>query len=167
MIRTFQIIGQIAVYGAFAVLIGYFADSPPHEFFPKDKAAIMLSFAHGAAHKGECRRPSREELQKLAPNMRKPVVCPRERLPVVVKLELDGKDLYHATLPPTGLSGDGPSHVFKRFVVPTGRHTLVAGLRDTNRQAGYDYTVTKAINLAPAQSLTIDFRADVGGFVFE
>lgn len=167
MIRALQGFGQIAVYGAFAVLIGYFADSPHYEYFPSDKAAVTLSFAHGAEHKGDCRRLSRTELQKLAPNMRKPVSCPRERLPVVVKLELDGRNLYEATLPPTGLSGDGPSHVFKRFVVPTGRHTLVARLRDTKRESGYDYTATKAINLAPAQSLAIDFRADIGGFIFE
>lgn len=167
MTKAIQILGQIVIYGAFAFLIGYFADSPPHEYFPADKAAVTLSFAHGAARKGECRRLSREELQKLAPNMRKPVSCPRERLPVVVKLELNGQDLYEASLPPTGLSGDGPSHVFKRFVVPAGRHTLVAQLRDSKRETGYDYIATKAINLAPAQSLAIDFRADIGGFVFE
>jgi len=167
MTKPLQVLGQIAVYGAFAVLIGYFADSPRYEFFPNDKAAVTLSFAHGAARKGECRRLSREELQKLAPNMRKAVSCPRERLPVVVKLELDGQDLYEATLPPTGLSGDGPSHVFKRFVIPTGKHTLVARLRDTNRKTGYDYIATKAIDLAPAQNLAVDFRADIGGFVFE
>ena len=167
MTKPFQVLGQIAIYGAFAVLIGYFADSPPYEFFRGDKAVVTLSFAHGAARKGECRRLSREELQKLAPNMRKVVSCPRERLPVVVKLELDGQNLYEATLPPTGLSGDGPSHVFKRFVVSAGHHTLVARLRDTKRETGYDYIATKAIDLAPAQSLAIDFRADIGGFVFE
>lgn len=167
MIKALQICGQIAVYAAFAALIGYFSDSPRHAYFPGDAAAVTLSFAHGAKRKGECRRLSREELQNLAPNMRKPISCPRERLPVVVELELDGRDLYRATLPPTGLSGDGPSRVYERFVVPTGRHTLVARLRDSKRTSGYDYTITKHVILAPAQNLAIDFRADIGGFVFE
>ena len=167
MTKAVRIVGQLAVYGAFAALIGYFSNLPRYAYFPGDAAAVTLSFAHGARRKGECRRLSREELQKLAPNMRKPISCPRERLPVVVELELDGRDLFRATLPPTGLSGDGPSRVYERFVVPTGRHTLVARLRDSKRSSGYDYTITKHVDLAPAQNLAIDFRADIGGFVFE
>jgi len=164
---TLRYAGQFVFFVLVAAFIGYFSSQPVYHQIPDGMAQIKLSFAHGAARKGECRRLSREELQELAPNMRKPVSCPRERLPVVVKLELDGQNLYEATLPPTGLSGDGPSHVFKRFVVPVGRHTLVAQLRDSKRETGYDYIATKAINLAPAQSLAIDFRADIGGFVFE
>ena len=167
MIKSLRLVGQIGVYGAFAALIGYFSDSPAYTYFTGDKAVIVLSFAHGANRKEACRRLSREELLKLAPNMRKPVSCSRERLPVVVRLELDGAEIFHSSLPPTGLSGDGPSRAYQRFVVPAGRHTLVAELRDTNRESGFDYTATKTIELRPTQSLAVDFRADVGGFVFE
>ena len=167
MIKAMRLMAQIAVYGGFAALIGYFSDSPAYTNFSGDKAVIVLSFAHGAKHKGECQRLSREELQKLAPNMRKPTSCPRERLPVVVKLDLDGTEIFHASLPPTGLAGDGPSRAYRRFVVPAGRHTVVARLRDTKRKTGFDYSATKTIELRPSQSLAVDFRADVGGFIFE
>lgn len=167
MIKPLRLVAQIAVYGGFAALIGYFSDSPAYTYFEGDKAVIVLSFAHGANRKEACRRLSREELQKLAPNMRKPMSCKRERLPVVVKLALDGTEIFHASLPPTGLSGDGPSRAYQRFVVPAGRHTVVAQLRDTNRESGFDYASTKTIELRPAQSLAVDFRADIGGFIFE
>lgn len=167
MTRLMRILGQLVVYAAFAALIGYFSDAPSYVFSSGETANITLSFAHGANRKEKCRRLTQEELEKLAPNMRKPVSCPRERLPVLIKIELDGKDLFTATLPPTGLTGDGPSRVYKKFSVPAGRHVLVARLRDTNRTTGYDYNTTRTIDLAPAQNLALDFRADIGGFVLE
>jgi hypothetical protein len=41
----------------------------------------------------------------------------------------------------------------------------VARLRDSDRSEGFDYERTGVLELAPAQSLAIDFRAEMGGFV--
>jgi len=165
MISPLRLVGQAVVYAGFAALIGYFSSAPAYRYFGGDDAILTVSFSHGAQRKGECHKLSREELAKLPPNMRKPVSCPRERLPVVVALDLDGHRLYEASLPPTGLAKDGPSHVYERFVIPAGRHTLVARLRDTNRSEGFDYDASFDIVLAPAQNLALDFRRDIGGFV--
>jgi hypothetical protein len=94
------------------------------------------------------------------------MACARERLPITVELLLDGEPLYQAVLPPTGLAGDGPSRAYQRFAVPPGRHELSARLRDSDRGEGFDYERTAVVELAPAQSLAIDFRAEMGGFVF-
>lgn len=158
--------GQAVVYLGFAALIGYFAHAPVYRHFASDQAVLTLSFAHSAKRKGDCRKLSREELEKLAPNMRKPVSCPRERLPVVVKIEIDGRELFAASLPPTGLSGDGSSSIYRKFVIPAGSHQIVASLRDSNREQGYDYQTRQTVQLAPAQNLALDFRTDIGGFVF-
>lgn len=167
MTRIFPWIGQIVIYAMFGGVIGYFSSHPAYDYFPADKTLVKLSFIHGAKRKGKCRKRTREELQKLAPNMRKPMVCPRQRLPVYVELLLDGKIIFQATLPPSGLSGDGPSRVYARFPIAPGRHTLTARLRDTARTTGFDYERTVTRDLKPKHSLAIDFRADVGGFVFE
>lgn len=167
MSRVLSWAGQAVIYALFGGLIGYFSSAPPYEYFPADQTLVKLSFAHGAKRKGECRRRTREELLKLAPNMRKPVVCPRERLPVYVELALDGKTIYRASLPPAGLSHDGPSQVYARLPIPAGRHELTARLRDTARTTGFDYERTETLDLEPRRSLAIDFRADIGGFVFE
>ena len=165
MAKPLAYVGQGAVYLLLALGIAYFSDRPAYTHFPADMALLKLSFAHGA-QKGECRRRSADELAKLAPNMRRPTACSRERLPVTVELLLDGKPVYHAVLPPSGLAGDGPSRVYQRFAVPAGRHALIARLRDSDRPDGFDYERTATIDLAPAQSLAIDFRSEMGGFVF-
>lgn len=165
MARALRYLGQGAVYLLLALGIGYFSDRPAHTHFPPDMALIKLSFAHGA-QKEECRRRTEEELAALPPNMRRPMVCARERLPVEVELLLDGAPLYRAVLPPTGLAGDGPSRAYERFAVPPGAHELVARLRDSDRAAGFDYERTAVVELAPGQSLAIDFRPEMGGFIF-
>ena len=165
MISPLRVVGQVVVYAGFAALIGYFASAPAYRYFAGDEAVLTVSFSHGANRRGECHTRTREELLKLPPNMRKPVSCPRERLPVVVEFELDGKPLYEASLPPTGLSKDGLSHIYKKFTVAAGSHMLVARLRDSNRSEGFDYTSSFTIELAPAQNLALDFRRDIGGFV--
>ncbi len=156
---------QAVVYAGIALLIGYFASAPAYVHFPPDQAQIKLTLAHGAERRVECRRRSSEELEKLAPNMRKAVDCPRERLPVWIEVALDDRVLYQASLPPTGLSGDGPSRTYQRFTVAPGPHRLLLRLRDTARTAGYDYELDRQIELKPRQNLAIDFRAETGGFI--
>lgn len=156
---------QAVVYAGIALLIGYFASAPTYLHFPPDQAQIKVTLAHGAERRVECRRLSSEELEKLAPNMRKAVDCPRERLPVWIEVVLDDRVLYQASLPPTGLSGDGPSRIYQRFTVPPGPHRLQLRLRDTARTAGYDYELDRQIELQPQQNLAIDFRAESGGFI--
>lgn len=167
MTVVLKYLGQIAVYAVISVVIGYFANAPSYTRIQPDQSLIKLSFAHGAKKKGECRRLTREELEKLPPNMRNPVVCGRERLPVSVELEADGKLIYADTLHPTGLTGDGPSRAYQRFVMEPGSHLFVARLRDSDRQEGFDYVNEKEVQLSPGQSLAIDFNPIHGGFSFE
>lgn len=166
MFKALALVGQAAVYAGLAAVIGYFSDEPAYRHFPADAALIKLSLIHGA-RKESCRKRTPEELEKLAPNMRRAVVCSRERLPIVVDLELDGHELYHAVLPPTGLFSDGPSRAYEKFPVSPGRHKLKAMLRDTDRAEGYDYEREVDIDLRPLQSLAIDFRAETGGFLIK
>ncbi|MDP6344569.1 MAG: hypothetical protein QF578_10410 [Alphaproteobacteria bacterium] len=165
MSTALRYLGQGFVYAAFALILGYFASLPTYTHFPPDQALIKLSLAHGADRKGGCRRRSQEELRKLAPNMRRPMDCPRQRLPVLIELEIDGSLLYRDSLPPTGLAGDGPSQVYQRFAVAPGRHAVVARLRDSDRRDGFDYEHSEQIELAAGQSLAIDFRSEMGGFI--
>jgi hypothetical protein len=165
MNTLFRYAGQAFVYATFAVFLGYFASAPSYSHFPADKALIKLSLAHGAAREGGCRRRTQAELQKMPPNMRRPMDCPRQRLPVVIEFEIDGEILYSASEPPTGLAGDGPSRIYQRFTVSTGKHEIVARLRDSDRTEGFDYEKTATIELAAQQSLAVDFRQEMGGFL--
>jgi len=164
MFKVLPFIGQAAVYAVIAALVGYFSDAPAYVHFPADRALIKLSLIHGGQRKG-CRERTPEELSRLAPNMRRPLVCLRERFPVVVEFELDGQHLYHALLLPTGLFSDGPSWAYVKFAVPPGPHKLELKLQDSDRTEGWDYDQEVDIDLKPLQNLTIDFHAQAGGFL--
>ena len=166
MLRLGAYLGQGLVYALIAGVIGVLSDTPAYRGFPEDSAELVLSFSHGGARKGECRRLSAEELAKLAPNMRRAEVCPRARVPVTVRLELDDDVLIERALPPGGLAGDGPSRVYERFAVPAGVHKLAAYLRDTDREAGFDHAAEQTVTLAADARFVVDFRADHGGFIF-
>ena len=166
MVRIFQYLGQLCAYGLFAAVIGYFATSPAYTHLDPRQASIKISFSHATQHKGECRKLTQEELNALPPNMRRPMDCPRQRLPLLVEVELDGELLYRDALPPAGLTGDGPATVYRKFPVPAGRHRLVARLRDSAREDGFDHEQAAEVTLAPQQNFVIDFRPALGGFLF-
>lgn len=161
-----QFAGQGLALILFAVFLGYFSANPSYTHVDPGKALIKLSLRHAGQRKGECRRLSPEEIAKLAPNMRRVMDCPRERVDVVVELALDGEVLFHASLAPKGLARDGASAVYQRFVVEPGRHHMRARLRDSNRAEGFDYETEADIDLRPGQNLAVDFRSDIGEFVF-
>lgn len=159
-------LGQAVVLALFGLVVAVFADTPHYRHLRDDRAVIRLSLVHGAKHEGACRRRTAEELAKLAPNMRNPLDCPRGRLPVVVELTIDGRQVYAAAAPPTGLAGDGPSRIYERIELPVGRHRVVVRLRDTARTSGFDYEAERTLELASRQNLVIDFKAEAGGLVF-
>ncbi len=167
MKNILRYLGQAAFYGLFVAVIGYFSSAPAYVHFPKDLALIKASFSHAGQPKEECHVRTADELAKLPPNMRVAVQCGRERSPVVFDLELDGKMVYRAELPPAGLSRDGVSTVYQRFQVPAGRHHLRARLKDSVRVTDFNYVKEADVELAPAQVFVVEFNARTGGFVFK
>ena len=166
MIKAVAFAGQTVVLMIVFAAVACLADWPRYRQLPQQSAVVKLSFTHGASRKADCRKRTPEELAKLPPNMRRPVECPRGRQPVYVQLDVDGRATYRASLPPSGLSGDGPSRVYERFVVPAGLHAIAVRMRDTARAEGFDYAKSANVTLAPEQSFVIDFRPEVDGFVF-
>lgn len=166
MPKPLAFVGQAVVYGAIAVLLGYFSTNPTYQHFPADEAQLVISFTHVGQRATPCRKLTREEIEELAANMRRAEVCARERLPLYVELDLGNEKLFSASLPPTGLSRDGAAHLHERFTVAPGRHVLHVGLRDSARTQGFDYESEAVIDLSPGQSFVVDFRPELGGFQF-
>lgn len=164
MSETVRLAGQVVVYTLCAAALGYFSVSPSYTRIDPDLGVIKLSFSHAGEPKTECRRLTQEQLNKLAPNMRKATDCPRERVSLLVELELDGELLYRGRLAPSGLAGDGASTVYEDFPVAAGRHTLVARLRDSRREQGFDWRMERSVKIAPRENVVIDFQAETGGF---
>ena len=166
MIRLVRQLGQFVFVAALFAGVAALADWPVYRQIPPDTGIVVLTFVHGADRRAQCRRLTPEELAKLPINMRRAEDCPRRRLPIYVELDVDGRTLYRATLPPTGIAGDGPSRVFQRFVLPAGPHDVAVRMRDTPRADGFDHARTERIALAADQMFVVDFRAESGEFVF-
>lgn len=158
---------QALLYGAFIAFIGYFSVAPAYRHVDPQLAVIKLTFSHAAERREPCRKLSPKELAQLAPNMRRPMDCERERLPLLVEFEIDGELVFQTEEAPTGLWKDGPSTVYQKFPVQAGSHELVARLRDGRDTEGFDYERAASVELAPGQNFVVGFRAAAGGFKFE
>jgi hypothetical protein len=163
---SLRLVGQFIVIAALFAIVAAFSDWPVYRQIPRGSAIVMLSFVHSADRKAECRRLTPEEIQKLPPNMRRVEVCPRGRRPIYVELDLGGRTVLRANLPPTGIAGDGPSKVYKRFVVPAGNYDVAVRMRDTPRTDGFDHERRGTVTLAADQMFVVDFRSESGEFIF-
>jgi hypothetical protein len=156
---------QAVCYAAFIAVIGYFSASPPYVHLAPGDSLVKLSVIHAGQRKEECRERSAEELARLAPNMRAATVCPRERAPVAIRVDMDGQPLFDVVAPPTGFSRDGASTVYRRATVPAGIHRFSARLKDV-AQGEFGPAREVSIDLEPGRVLVIDFDPKEGGWVF-
>ena len=160
-------IGQTVAFIPFALLLGYFSNSPSYTYRDPEMALIMVSFSHSSEHKQKCRRFTQEEMAALAPNMRRPMDCPRERVPVYVEVIMDGNSLLSKSYNPTGLAKDGAASIYESIPVKSGQHKIIVKLRDSAREKGFDYESDISIDLDAKELFVIDFRKDLNGFYFQ
>jgi hypothetical protein len=159
-------IGQVLLYGAFALAIGVFSRWPTYHPIAPGQALIKLSFTRVGKPVGDCRKPSAEEQAKLPPNMRAPEICPRERSPITVQVDVDGQRALERVAAPTGLSKDGAAAVYERLLVPAGERRIAVSLSDDVRARATPYVREAKVPLAPGQVLVIDFDTEKGGITF-
>lgn len=155
---------QAVLYGAFAATLGWFSTSPAFEPLPPGHALIRVSLNHAGQRKEACRTRTPEELARLAPNMRAAEDCPRERAPVLVKVELDGRSVADIVAIPSGLSRDGASVAYRRIPVPAGTHRIRVALAD-DAAGTFDRVREEEMRLDPGRVLVIDFEPGKGGIV--
>ena len=165
MKRVLNWAGQALLYGIFAAFVAIFSQWPVYAPLAPEEALIKLSFVHHGQRVAECRPYTADELAKLAPNMRAPLKCGRERAPVTIELDIDGALAYRYTAAPSGLSRDGASTVYKRLELPAGKHRIAVRMRDTTATSGFTYQHDATVDLVPAQVLVIDFDSERGEIV--
>ncbi len=150
----------------FMALIAAFSAGPSVRQLDDGLAVITLAFGHAGQPVRACHVRTPDELAALAPNMRAPMDCPRERSTIKVELEMDGKIILDLTIPPPGAFKDQGVDVYQNVEVPVGRHEFTVRMNDNALVDGYTYTDSYTVDLAPAQLLFIDFNQRIGGFTF-
>lgn len=155
---------QLLFYALFAIAIGYFSASPAFQYAPDNAAVIKLSLSHATERVAPCVLLTPEQVAALAPNMRRTESCERERVPLQIELDIDGKRVLSRQALPAGLWGDGPASVYEKLSLPPGKYKVNVRLRDSAADDTWDYTHTEDIELVAGHYLTISFKAENGGF---
>jgi hypothetical protein len=157
---------QVLLYAGFAAFVGWLSASPTYEYASMEMAALKVSLSHATDRVEPCVHRTPEELADLPPNMQTPVQCARERLPLLLELDIDGNLLAQLEAKPSGLWNDGPASIYERFSVQPGRHVLTARLRDSARNESWDYAHSEVVTFEAGRYFTVKFRAETGGFEF-
>jgi hypothetical protein len=163
--KALRFVAQLVLYVPLMAILAYFSTEPRFSVVAPDEALVRVSFIHATQRRQACRERTPEELAKLAPNMRAALDCPRERSPMLVEVELDGKLVLRREVQPSGLRRDGNAVVYERMALPAGRHRIVARLRD-RAEGDFNFMKDETVELAGGQTLIIDFNAAKGGFAF-
>ena len=164
MNKFYQIPLQILNYTAFMALVWYLSIMPPYHQLDENQALITFTLGHVGKHVEECKKMTQEELLKLAPNMRKPMDCSRERSAITMEMRLDEKVLYSKIAQPNGLYKDQGIDVYKSIKVSAGSHNLSVWLNDDLNIDGPIYKHTQLVDLKPEQHLIVQFISDTGTF---
>lgn len=138
---------------------------PEWQSLGANDALLRLSLTQSGVR--NCRARTEEELAALPTNMRRAEVCESRRAPVYVELDLNGETIFAENLPPSGLSGTGPSRIYKRFELPAGSYDITVRLRDDPAMSEFTNVASRHVTLKPAQSMVIDYNDEADGFVFD
>jgi ferredoxin/coenzyme F420-reducing hydrogenase delta subunit len=157
---------RAVAYGLFAVAASTFSAWPVFELFGGNQAVISLTITHAGQRVEQCRRLSQQELERLPPNMRKPADCPRQRHPVAILFQVDGRTLYQTLEQPSGIWKDGESTVYARLPVDAGEHRLFIGMSDSGDAQKFDYQQAAVLKLVPQQNVVVEFDGEKQLFVF-
>ncbi len=150
----------------FIALIAAFSSGPTVRQLEEGMAVITLAFGHAGEPVRACHKRTPEELAALAPNMRAPMDCPRERSIIKVELLMDGELIHNIVAPPPGAFKDQGVDVYENVTVPEGHHEFTVRMNDDAQTEGFTYSNNYSVNLAPAQLLFIDFSQQKNGFIF-
>lgn len=156
---------QGLLYAALAGAIAVFSHWPRYQPLAADQAVLKISFLHHGQRLSACVEQSPEELAKLPPNMRAPMRCPRERAPVSIEVDFDGKPLYRGSANPAGLSRDGAASVYRSIPVSAGSHRLQVRMRDSVRSEGFDFEHDEVVQFEPMQVRVVDFSNEHGKII--
>jgi coenzyme F420-reducing hydrogenase delta subunit len=120
------VVALAGILGGATWLASAFPYRTPHSSAPE----LVVSFVHQGEPVGS-RQLTKEELDKLLPHMRTQVSLTRERVPVRLRVKVDGVTVHDQKYRPRGLAKDGSSLAIVRLLQQPGMHTVSVQLADT------------------------------------
>lgn len=106
---------------------------------PSRGAELVVSFKLPGRTGEHCRTLTQEEQQKLPPHMRRDRDCQRGRVPVRLRVEVDGTVVHDGSYAPRGLFGDGTSLAVVDVPVAAAEHRVGVALGDSSDAAEWTF----------------------------
>lgn len=163
---TRRIVSVGLACAAFGLLLAALSVAPAYEQLPADSGLLRLSMAVAGTRLQPCRELTPEEIARLAANMRSAQACPRERANVRVLLWINGVLAVDAVVSPRGWANDGEATLYRRIVLPAGRHRLRVAVNEDERQARFHHDVQVDRELRPGQVMIVSFDRETAGVEF-
>jgi ferredoxin len=126
---------------------------------------LVVSFKHPGEVSENCRELTPEEIAKRPVHMRQDRVCDRARASVRLRVELDGKRVVDATVPPQGIWSDGNSVAIERIPVTPGEHEVRVAIGDTPAVDEWTFVDSKRIEFDETTRRVVTFDR-IAGFTW-
>ncbi len=155
-----KIAAAIMLAGALGVVTWVFSGLPyrtPHSPEPE----LVVSFSHGGAIL-EPRKLTKEELEKRLPHMRAQASVARERVPVRLRVLVDGQVVLDQSFQPKGLSKDGPSVAIARLPMTLGPHALRIEMADTTDREAWTKRWNETVSFESNRTRVVLFDTKAG-----
>lgn len=130
---------------------------PPHGAGPE----LVVSFVHAGAVL-EPRALTAEERARRLPHMRAQANVARERAPVRLRVQVDGRTVADESFRPHGLAKDGASVAVVRLPVTAGERTVRIGLADTADPEAWTREWAETVRFEPGRRRVVLFDARTG-----
>ncbi len=150
-------LAQVFVILALLLILGYFADSPPYQVLEDNQTELKLMVRHSGKLLGECEVLSAPDLEKVQPNMRQPLVCPREKSPLFVELKINDTLAYERTVYPSGIHNDGVLALYQRFPLPVGRSSIELKVKEKADSEEFSHELSQTFDLSTESILVVEF----------
>lgn len=148
-------------FAAAATLATWRANSLPYALPGGDASDLVVTFKHPGVVAEHCRKATEAELAKQPIHMRRPEIRERRRLPVRLRVDVDGQVALSKEYAPSGLWGDGSSLAMERVHARPGVHRVRVRLGDDADPEAWRADEERELQLRRAREPRRDLRPRV------
>ncbi len=150
------------VMGLFVACLVAAGSDIPYAAPSSDMSSLVVTFRHPGQVSDIVKILSAEELEALPVHMRQAEVRERRRMPVRMRVHVDGQLAWEGTYSPKGIWGDGPSVAVQAISVEPGSHKIEVAVGDGPDKGEWQFSDEKRIEFTTEKRRIVIFDRVTG-----